>query len=78
MIGMIRRILGVSGKYKGRIYGAMAFSFLKGLLMKVPIMMLWFAATGFIEGSLTKKYAVYGAVALVTSVVLQAIFQYLF
>lgn len=77
MIGMIRRILGVSGKYKGRIYGAMAFSFLKGLLMKVPIMMLWFAATGFIEGSLTKKYAVYGAVALVTSVVLQAIFQYL-
>ena len=26
MIGMIRRILGVSGKYQGRIYGAMGFS----------------------------------------------------
>ncbi len=29
-------ILDVSGKYKGRIYGAMVLSFFKGMLMKVP------------------------------------------
>jgi ATP-binding cassette subfamily B protein len=28
---MIKRILEVSGKYKGRIYGAMFLSFLKGM-----------------------------------------------
>ena len=77
MIGMIRRILGVSGKYKGRIYGAMGFSFLKGLLMKVPIILTYFIVTTYIDGTLTKKTALYGAIALVASVVLQAIFQYL-
>ena len=33
---MIKRILRVSGKYKGRIYGAMALSFVKGMFMKMP------------------------------------------
>ncbi|HRU97907.1 MAG TPA: ABC transporter ATP-binding protein [Ruminococcus sp.] len=77
MIGMIRRILGVSGRYKSRIYGAMGFSFLKGLLMKVPIIVTYFVVTTFIDGTITGKTAFYGAVALVSSVVLQAIFQYL-
>jgi len=77
MIGMIRRILGISGKYKGRIYGAMGFSFLKGLLMKVPIVVTYFVVTTYIDGTITKKAALYGAIALVASVVLQAIFQYL-
>lgn len=77
MIGMIRRILYVSGKYRGRIYGAMGFSFLKGLLMKVPIILTYFIVTTFIDGTLTKKMAFYGAIALVASVIVQAVFQYL-
>ncbi|MBQ8966509.1 ABC transporter ATP-binding protein [Ruminococcus sp.] len=77
MIGLIRRILGVSGKYRGRIYGAFGFSFLKGLLMKVPIVITYFVVTAFMEGTLTKKAALYGAAALVASVILQAVFQYL-
>jgi ATP-binding cassette subfamily B protein len=74
---MIRRILGVSGKYKGRIYGAMGFSFLKGLLMKVPIILTYFIVTTYIDGTLTKKTALYGAIALVASIIVQAVFQYL-
>ena len=77
MIGMIRRILGVSGKYRGRIYGAMGFSFLKGLLMKLPIILTYFIVTAFIDGTLTKNTALYGAIALIASVILQAVFQYL-
>lgn len=77
MIGMIRRILGVSGKYRGRIYSAMGFSFLKGLLMKVPIVLTYFVVTTYLDGTITKKTALYGAIALITSVVLQAVFQYL-
>ena len=76
MIGMIKRILSVSGKYQGRIYGAMGFSFLKGLLVKVPIILTYFIVTAFIDGTLTKKTALYGAIALVASVILQAVFQY--
>ena len=77
MIGMIKRILSVSGKYKGRIYGAMGFSFLKGLLVKVPIILTYFIVTAFIDGTLTKKTAVYSAIALVASIIVQAVFQYL-
>jgi len=77
MIGMIRRILSVSGKYRGRIYGAMGFSFLKGLLMKVPIIVTYFVVTTYLDGTITKKSALYGAITLLASVILQAVFQYL-
>lgn len=76
MIGMIRRILGVSGKYRGRIYSAMGFSFLKGLLMKVPIVLTYFVVTTYLDGTITKKTALYGTIALIASVILQAVFQY--
>ena len=77
MIGMIRRILGISGKYKGRIYGAFVLSFLKGMLMKVPIIVMYFIAAAFIDGNISKRACIYAAVPLVASVGVQALFQYL-
>ncbi len=76
MIGLIGRILGVSGKYRGRIYGAMFLSFLKGMLMKMPIMLAYFVVTAFIGGTITKKHCIYIAAALAASVAVQALFQY--
>ncbi|WP_455529701.1 ABC transporter ATP-binding protein [Ruminococcus sp.] len=75
MIGMIKRILDVSGKYKGRIYGAMVLSFFKGMLMKVPAIATFLIVSAFIEGALTKKACIYAAIALVGSVAVQALFQ---
>ncbi|NLT08505.1 MAG: ABC transporter ATP-binding protein [Ruminococcus sp.] len=77
MTGMIKRILDVSGKYKGRIYGAMFLSFLKGIFMKMPIILMYFIVTAFIDGTVTKKACIYAAIALVVSVGIQAILQYL-
>lgn len=75
MIGMIKRILDVSGKYKGRIYGAMVLSFFKGMLMKVPAIATFLIVSAFIEGALTNKACIYAAIALVGSVAVQALFQ---
>jgi len=75
MIGMIKRILDVSGKYKGRIYGAMVLSFFKGMLMKVPAIATFLIVSAFIDGKLSKKACVYAAIALVGSVAVQALFQ---
>lgn len=75
MIGMIKRILDVSGNYKGRIYGAMVLSFLKGMLMKVPAVAVFLIVSAFIDGELTKTAGIYAAIALVGSVAAQAIFQ---
>jgi len=76
MIGLIGRILGVSERYKGRIYGAMLLSFLKGMLMKMPVFLMYFIVTAFIDGTITKKACIYAAVALVVSVGVQALLQY--
>lgn len=77
MIGLIGRILGVSGKYKGRIHGAFVLSFLKGMLMKAPIILTYFIVTAFIDGTITKKHCIYIAIALAASVAVQALLQYL-
>ncbi len=45
--------------------------------MKVPIIVAYFIVTTFIDGSITETAAFYGAIALVASVLLQAVFQYL-
>ncbi len=75
MISMIKRILDVSDKYKGRIYGAMVLSFFKGMLMKAPAIATFMIVSAFIDGELTKKAGVYAAIALVLSVAVQAVFQ---
>ena len=63
MIGLIARILVVSEKYRGRIYGAFVLSFLKGLLMKAPIVLAYIIVTAFIEKTVTKKYCIYSGSA---------------
>nr|MCR5195037.1 ABC transporter ATP-binding protein [Pseudobutyrivibrio sp.] len=58
MLGLIKRIIGVSGKYKGRIYGAFVMSFLKGMFMKVPIILMYFILEAYLEGSITKEICI--------------------
>ncbi len=77
MIGLIGRILGITGKYKGNIYGAFVITFFKGLLQKVPVVAAFFIVSAFLEGTVTKKICLTTAFLLVGAVVLQALFQYL-
>ena len=53
MIGLMKRILTVSGIYQKRILLAFVFSFLKSLLSKAPIMLAFLVLTGFYEGSIS-------------------------
>jgi len=75
MIRMIKRILRVSGKYKGRIYGAMVLSFVKGMFMKMPSVMTFMIVTAFLEGSLSKKLCIYTIAVLLGSIAVQAVLQ---
>lgn len=77
MIGLIGRILEVSGKYKGRIYTAMIMLFFKGILLKVPIIATFLIVSAFIDGSISRSACVWAAVAFVGSILLQALLQYL-
>ena len=55
MIPLMKRILAVSGRYKGRIQIAFVFSFLKSLLAKAPIMLAFLALAGFYVGDVYKR-----------------------
>lgn len=77
MIAMIKRILAVSGKYKGKIQRAFVTSFLKSMFSKAPIFLAFFALTEFFEGSATANMCLMIGIAMVACLVLQIILQHL-
>ncbi len=76
MIGLMKRIFDVSGKYKGRIRLALVFSFLKAGLSKTPIMLGFLVLTSFYEGTMTVEKCIWVGVSMVACVLLQMLFQY--
>ena len=71
MIALMKRIIDFSGKYKGRIYAALVFSFLKSLLSKAPIGFAIYALVHFYDGSATNALALQIGVAMAACVILQ-------
>ncbi|MBU9726599.1 ABC transporter ATP-binding protein [Diplocloster modestus] len=77
MIALIRRILGTSGKYKSRIKWAFVFSFLKGMMMKAPIMLSFLAITRFMAGTADAAFCGTLAAGMAVSLLLCVFFQHL-
>ncbi|MEA4847279.1 MAG: ABC transporter ATP-binding protein [Clostridiaceae bacterium] len=77
MVALMRRILTVSGKYKGRIQWAFVFSFLKSFLSKAPIVLAFFALAAFYNGTASAKMCLWIGIAMAVSVVLQIFFQHI-
>ena len=77
MIALMRRILSVSGKYKGRIELAFVFSFLKSLLSKAPIGLAFVMLAAFLGNTATGKLCFWIGIAMVVCVVLQIICQHM-
>lgn len=75
MIALIKRILTVSGAYKGRIKLAFIFSFLKSLLSKAPIGLSFFILSAFYRGSATTELCLLTGAAMAVCVLLQVLFQ---
>lgn len=77
MIGLINRILKLSGKYAARIKVAFVFSFFKSILSKMPILLAFLALRGFYEGSLTGRYCLWIGIAMVLAVAAETLCQFL-
>ncbi|MGN0351015.1 MAG: ABC transporter ATP-binding protein [Roseburia sp.] len=76
MIALIRRILNVAGKYKGRIKVAFIFSFLKSMLSKAPVGLAFVMLSAFLEDTANGELCLFIGIGMVACVVLQAIFQH--
>lgn len=77
MIALIKRILAVSGQYKGRIEVAFLFSFLKSMLSKAPIMLSFLALFWFYENSVSPQQCIWLAVAMIGCLMLQIVFHHI-
>lgn len=75
MIGLISRILKISGKYRRKIEFAFVFSFIKSMLMKAPIALSIITFRAFYTGTINSRFCLLLAVGLFVCVLLQAIAQ---
>lgn len=77
MLKLFRRILKLSGEFKGRIWLSFVCAFLEALLSKMPIYIAFLVLTGFYEKKLMGKHCIYVGVGLIAVVVLQAVIHFL-
>ena len=77
MIALMKRILDVSGNYKGRIQAAFVFSFLKSFLAKAPIGLSFLALLAFLEDRATAKLCLWLGIGMLVCVILQVICQHI-
>jgi ATP-binding cassette subfamily B protein len=67
----------MTGKYKSRIRASYITSFLKGIMMKVPLMLCFFCISFFMQGQMDKTKCIYFGIAVLASVILEAVFEHI-
>ncbi|MBQ9302832.1 ABC transporter ATP-binding protein [Butyrivibrio sp.] len=77
MIKILHRLIGITGEYKGRIRASYVTSFIKGILMKMPIFISFFVIQTFMENRMTvDKCWLFGGI-IVGSIALEAVFEHI-
>ncbi len=76
MLKIMHRLMNNTGKYKGRIRASYITAFLKGLMMKAPLVLCFFCISWFMQGQMDKKRCIYLGIAVLASVILQAVFEH--
>lgn len=77
MLKILHRIVRFTGKYKGTIRVSYITSFLKGIMMKAPLMLGFLVISFFMQGTMTKQKCLILGLILALSVVLEAVFEHI-
>ena len=77
MLKILHRLVNMTGKYKGRIRASYVSSFVKGILMKIPLILSFFVISSFMQQNMTKEKCLQYGIAMAVSVALQAIFEHI-
>lgn len=76
MLKILHRLIGVTGKYKARIRASYITAFLKGIMMKAPLILCFLCISWFMQGQMDKSRCIYLGIAVLASVILQAVFEH--
>ena len=77
MIKIMHRLINMTGRYKGRIRASYITAFLKGLMMKVPLIACFFCINFFMQHTMDKTKCIYLGIAVLVSVILEALFEHI-
>ncbi len=77
MIKIMHRLMKHTGKYAGRIRLSYITSLLKGILMKLPMILCFLTISSFMEGSMDSRKCTLLLIALLAGIIVQALFDHL-
>ena len=77
MLKILHRIVCMTGKYSSRIRASYITSFIKGIMMKAPLILSFFAISLFMKGQMNEKKCLYLGIGLVLCIVVEAVFEHI-
>ena len=77
MLKILHRIVCMTGKYSSRIRASYLTSFIKGIMMKAPLIFSFFAISLFMKGQMNEKICLYLGIGLVLCIAVEAVFEHI-
>lgn len=77
MIKIMHRLINMTGRYKTRIRCSYISSLIKGIFMRMPMVLCFFAISMFMQEKMEKKICLYMLIGVIASVILEAIFEHI-
>ncbi|MCR4937864.1 MAG: ABC transporter ATP-binding protein/permease [Lachnospiraceae bacterium] len=77
MLGILHRLIGITGEYKTRIRLSYITSFIKGIMMKAPLVLSFMMISMFMQGRMDGRKCLYLGIAIAASVILEAVFEHI-
>lgn len=77
MIKIMHRLINMTGRYKTRIRCSYITSLIKGIFMRMPMVLCFFAISMFMQEKMEKKICLYMLIGVIASVILEAIFEHI-
>ena len=77
MLKILHRIVCMTGKYSSRIRASYITSFIKGIMMKAPLIFSFMAISLFMKGQMQERICLYLGIGLVLCIAVEAVFEHI-
>ena len=77
MLKILHRIVCMTGKYRSRIRASYITSFIKGIMMKAPLIFSFIAISLFMKVQMQEKICLYLGIGLVLCIAVEAVFEHI-
>ena len=77
MLKILHRIVCMTGKYSSRIRASYITSFIKGIMMKAPLIFSFIAISLFMKGQMQEKICLYLGIGLVLCIAMESVFEHI-